>query len=248
MAKTCPNPISVSTTPVLSIIIVNWNTRALLLDCLSSIYATVSIPAETILVDNGSTDGSVEVVREKYPAVHILENPTNLGFAQAVNQGLKTATGQYYLILNSDTRLTTGAVQELLNFMESHPRAGLAGGQLINEAGLPRHSFDNFPTLVTELTNKSLWRLLAPSKYPNSKQIYQIPLEVESLVGAAMLTRAAVIKEVGLLDEDYFVFLEETDWCWRMKRKGWQIFYIPSARIPPSPRSDQRRGFDTCQD
>jgi hypothetical protein len=186
---------------------------------------------EVWVVDNGSSDGSVRAVREKYPIVFLIENEKNLGFAKAVNQGLQKASGRYVLLLNPDTQVRNGAIEGLVSFMDAHPKVGLAGVQLLNSDGSKQNSIANFPSLATELLNKSLLRWLFPKKYPSKRRNYVEPIEVDSVIGACMMVRRDAINQVGLLDEDYFLFLEETDWCYRMKRAGWKVYHIPHAEV-----------------
>jgi GT2 family glycosyltransferase len=216
----------------LSIIIVSYNTKEYLLPCLKSIFEKDDrIFQETIVVDNGSRDGSGEEVRKKFPFIHLIENKENLGFAKAANQGLQKASGRYLLLLNPDAQVRRGAVEQFVSFMESHPEAGVAGGQLFNSDGSRQNSIANFPSLATELFNKRLLRWLFPKRFPGKERDYLKPIEVDSVIGACMVARRDAVDQVGLLDEDYFLFLEETDWCFRMKRAGWKIYHIPQAEI-----------------
>lgn len=218
----------------LSFIIVNWNTRQLLIDCISSIYTTVTgISYHIHVVDNGSGDGSVKAVHDQFPMVLVIENQENRGFAAAVNQALeKNITNYTYsVLLNTDTLLQKGAIQAMYSFMEQHKDAGIVGAQLQKPDGTRQHSYDNHPTLATELFNKSLLRWLFPEKYPSKKTLAPQPVEVESVIGACMMIRNKAIEAVGELDEDYFFFLEETDWCYRMQKAGWKVYHIPDARV-----------------
>jgi len=216
----------------LSIIIVSWNTKEYLLPCLESILKKDDgVSQEVIVVDNGSQDGSKEEVRKKFPFIHLIENKKNLGFAKAANQGLEKASGRYILLLNPDTQVRRRAIERLVSFMESHPKVGVAGGQLFNSDGSRQNSIANFPSLATELFNKSLLRWLFPKRFPGKERNYLEPIEVDSVIGACMVVRREAMDQVGLLDEDYFLFLEETDWCYRMKRAGWKIYHVPQAEI-----------------
>jgi len=217
----------------LSFIIVNRDTRELLLGCLKSIYTTVGdkLKFEIFVVDNGSTDGSAEAVSNNFPAVNLIKNKQNLGFAKANNQALKRISTPYALLLNSDTSLTAGAVEELFNFMESRPLTGITGGQLLNRDGTRQNSFANFPSLATELLNKSLLQILFSGKYPGKRREYRSPLPVDSVLGACMIVRARAMEDTGMFDENYFFFLEETDWCLRMQKNNWKVFFLPSAKI-----------------
>ncbi len=216
----------------LSIIIVNWNTKTLLIQCLSSIFEkTKGLKIEVIVVDNDSQDGSVSEVKKAFPHVHIIGNERNLGFAKGANQGLQKASGRNILLLNPDTQVKNGAVERLMSFMDGHLDVGAIGAQLLNLDGSKQNSIANFPSLATELLNKSLLRWLFPKKYPSKRRNYVEPIEVDSVIGACMMVRRDAINQVGLLDEDYFLFLEETDWCYRMERAGWKVYHIPHAEV-----------------
>ena len=150
----------------LSIIIVNWNTKQLLLNCLASIYRTVHQASfELFVVDNNSTDGSVEAVVQAYPAVKVIANTANLGFARANNVALRKISGRYAVLLNSDTILKESALDQMYDFMEHHPHKGMCGPQLLNEDGSKQNSVGDFPTLLTEFMSKRLMRILFPEKY-----------------------------------------------------------------------------------
>jgi len=216
----------------ISFIIVNWNTRDLLDICIDSISRTVfGCEYEVIVVDNGSTDGSQAMLGEDWPRVRLIGNERNLGFAAAVNRGLREATGDFCILLNTDAKLMKGAVETLIKFMRSDSRIGAAGPQLLNDDGSLQNSFSVFPTLLTETVNKSLLKLLFPRKFPGKHAVGDDPVEVDSLIGACFCVRREAVEQVGLLDEDYFFFLEETDWGLRMKEAGWKIFLVPSALV-----------------
>ncbi len=216
----------------LSIIIVNWNTREFLLACVRSIFENEQRKRwEIIVVDNGSQDGSADEIRKTYPFAHVIQNGRNLGFSKAVNQGLQKASGRYVLLLNPDTQTKDGAIERLVSVMDAHSDVGAAGAQLLNSDGSRQNSIANFPSLATELLNKSLLRWLFPKKFPGKERRYSEPVEVDSVIGACMMVKRDVLDRVGLLDEDYFLFLEETDWCYRMKRAGWKIYHVPQAEV-----------------
>jgi hypothetical protein len=216
----------------ISFIIVNWNTREILIDCLNSIYKTVTdIDSEIYVVDNNSTDGSQDAVKNGFPDVKLIENSTNTGFAHANNQALSVMQGRFAVLLNSDAVLQEGAIKSLLDFMNNTPKVGIAGVQLLNKDGSRQNSIDNFPSLETEIFNKSILRLIFPNRYPGKGRVYHNPIEVDSVIGACLMARKEAIDAVGLLDEDYFIFLEETDWCFRMHKKGWKIYHVPDARV-----------------
>jgi GT2 family glycosyltransferase len=216
----------------LSIIIVDWNTKEYLLPCLKSIFEEGQGTGwEVIVVDNGTRDGSREELKKVFPSAHLIENEKNFGFAKAANQGLQKASGRYALLLNPDTQVKSGAIERLVSFMDAHSDVGVAGAQLLNADGTKQNSIANFPSLGTELLNKSLLRWLFPKKFPGKERNYSEPIEVDSVIGACMMVRRDTLDQVGLLDEDYFLFLEETDWCYRMKKAGWKIYHVPQAEI-----------------
>ena len=216
----------------LDFIIVNWNTKQLLLDCLHSIHSTVTdISYQIYVVDNGSIDDSVKAVREQFPRVIVIENQENKGFAAAVNQALGKNAATYSVLINTDTLLHKNAIRVMYSFMNQRKDVGIAGAQLEKPDGTRQHSYDNYPTLATELFNKSLLQWLFPYRYPSKKQSIVQPMEVESVIGACMMIRNEAIKNVGKLDEDYFFFLEETDWCYRMQKAGWKVYHVPEARV-----------------
>lgn len=216
----------------LSIVIVNWNTRELLLDCLSSVYATVrALRFEVFLVDNASSDGSVAAVQAQYPQVRVIQNEKNLGFAAANNKALRIMQGKYALLLNTDTVLTEGAVASLFAYLENHDAVGMACGQLLNADGSRQNSIANFPGVLGLLCNETILRLLFSRKFPSKRQEYRAPIEVESCIGACLMVRKVAMEAVGLLDERYFFFMEETDWAFAMHRAGWKSCFVPEARI-----------------
>lgn len=215
------------TKAAVSIIVVNFNGGEFTPACLESIPAG----AEIIVVDNGSKDGSPDAIAEKFPSVLILRNSANLGFARAVNQGIAASKGRYLCLLNNDARLSPDTLSMLTSYMDAHPEVGMAAPQLMHDDGRKQHSFDNFPSLATALLNKSLLRILSPGRYPSKKQDYAEPREVESVIGACMMVRRDVVDRIGPLDETFFLFLEETDWCLRCWRAGHKVVFVPGSRV-----------------
>jgi hypothetical protein len=190
---------------------------------------------ELFVVDNNSTDGSVEAVAQAYPAVHLIANTANLGFARANNVALRNISGRHAVLLNSDTILKESALDKMYDFMEHHPQAGMCGPQLLNEDGSQQNSVGDFPTLLTEFMSKGLIRILFPEKYRQAFKFknaeFTGPAEVDFIVGACMVVRKAAMDKIGVLDEDYFFLYEEVDWCFRMKKAGWLIYHLPDAEI-----------------
>ncbi|NOY52868.1 MAG: glycosyltransferase family 2 protein [Deltaproteobacteria bacterium] len=217
----------------LSILIVSYNTRELLLHCLEGIFRVDGrLTLEVIVIDNASKDGSADTVARSYPQVHLIQNAENRGFAQAVNQGLRASSGRNRLLLNPDAVAERKTLEAMADYLDHHSETGAVGVQLLHEDGRLQNSIASFPTLATELLNKSLLTRLFPHRFPGKNRPFEGPMEVESLIGACMMVKGKVIQSVGLLDERYFFFLEETDWCLRMRRAGWKIVFLPELRVP----------------
>ncbi|MEW6719167.1 MAG: glycosyltransferase family 2 protein, partial [Thermodesulfobacteriota bacterium] len=219
-----------------SIVIVSWNTKELLLDCIASVYRTAEKARfEIIVSDNGSRDGSLEAVAEKYPEVRRIENSANLGFARANNIAIERMQGRYALLLNTDTVLKPGAPDRLFDFMESRPDAGMCGPQLLNTDGSRQTSFGTFPTIATEFLGRTVARFLfaTPGARPggSAAPVPDGPAEADFIIGACMMVRRSAMEAVGAFDPDYFFFYEEIDWCWRMRQAGWRIWFVPEAEV-----------------
>jgi GT2 family glycosyltransferase len=217
----------------LSIVIVNWNTRDLLSRCLRCVYdTTLDLEFEVIVVDNASTDGSQEMVRQKYPGASLIANTKNNGFAKANNQAIRRSQGRYVLLLNSDAFVRENTIEHTVAFMDGHREAGMAGCKLLYEDGRLQPSCYAFPTLFTEFCIAvGLDRLFPRSrlfgKYGMTYWDFNDIREVDVILGAFMLVRATAIDEVGLMDERYFMYSEEVDWCYRFREKGWKIYFGP---------------------
>ena len=209
----------------LSIIIVNWNTSALLLQCLNSIYnSNPRCSFEIIVVDNGSRDDSISMIETHFQSVIILKNDRNQGFARANNQGLSIAQGRYFMLLNSDTIVLPGAIDKLIETSDRNPELGVVGPQILNMDGTVQKSWASFPSFFSELIGQNLRRRTPVISFPHA-------YEVDWITGACMLVRARTVSEVGMLDDGYFMYSEETDWCLRIKKKGWKIWYFADAEI-----------------
>jgi N-acetylglucosaminyl-diphospho-decaprenol L-rhamnosyltransferase len=219
----------------LSIIIVNWNTRQLLLDTISSIYANPPDPYtfEIIVVDNASSDGSLTALAENYPEVKPIANPNNRGFGPANNQGLAIAQGRYSLLLNSDVIVQPGNLTQVTAFMEAHPRVGLCGIQILNPDGSFQGSYAPYLNLWRELLILSgLGRKLLKRPYPSYGAAQsQANRPVQTIQGAFMFARTAALFEIGGLDEQFFMYGEENDLSLRLKRHGWQVYYLAEVKI-----------------
>ena len=213
----------------LSIIIVNRNAKEFLRKCLKSIGETVrNLSYEILVVDNASDDGSMAMLRERFPNVRLIENPENRGFGAANNQALRIMEGRYALLLNSDTMLMEKAARELYDFLEVHPDAAIACGQLLNADGSRQNSIAAFPSLITLLANTPLLEMLFPGRFPSKRRMHSGPIEIDSGIGACLMVRKSAIDAVGMFDERYFFFFEETDWARRRVRWGSPV---PSSRL-----------------
>ena len=235
----------------LSIIIVNYNTRDLLRDCLRSIYSSQGdFHYEVIVVDNCSPDDSVEMVRQEFPQAKLIASEINRGYAYANNLGFRQARGHYLLLLNPDTVLPPTALQGMLDFMEEHPDAGVAGPKLVLADGsLDLASRRSFPTL-----DVAFYRLIGLSKrYPNSPRYNRYNLgyldpnqvaEVDSVVGAFMCIRREALDQAGLFDERFFMYAEDIDLCYRIKvDHGWKVYYNPAVVVTHYKAQSTRKRF-----
>ena len=216
----------------LSVIIVTRNTCQLACAAIESVLNGQDNPSrEIFLVDNGSTDETPAVVAKRFPSVHLLRSDRNFGFARANNLAARQAQGQFLLLLNSDAALQPESLAAAVGWMRAHPDCGVAGVQLLNPDGSPQNSIANFPTLATELLNKSLLRRLCPRRYPGKEQRFTEPIEVETVVGACMIIRRDLWDAIGGLDERYFFFLEETDFCLQTRRLGKRLMHLPQIMV-----------------
>ena len=224
--------LSVSEALDLSIIIVSWNVRDLVLDCLASIEdAGLQLAYEVILVDNGSEDGTVRAAQMQFPDVHVIALPRNVGFGAGNNQGLLKMNGRHAVLLNSDTIVLPGGFERCVEYLDQNPDVGVVGPQLLNPDRTKQNCIHNAPTLVSELVSQSLLRRMFPRRYPSKRNDYSEPLEVEAVLGACLFVRREVVQKVGMIDEDYFFFLEETDWCQRIRDAGWRVMHLPDAFV-----------------
>jgi GT2 family glycosyltransferase len=221
----------------LSIIIVNFNTKDLTKACLDSIRKYRGGAAwEIIVVDNDSTDGSREMLKT-FPGITLILNKKNLGFAKANNKGIKIAKGEYVLLLNSDTEIRQDSIQTMLRFMDGHPAAGAATCRLdLVNGKMDPACHRGFPTPWVSLTYlMGLEKLFPKSKlfgrYHMGYKDMTIPHQVDCISGAFFLVRREAITQVGLLDEDFFMYAEDIDWAFRFKQKGWEVWFNPEATV-----------------
>jgi GT2 family glycosyltransferase len=234
--------------PDLAVVIVSWNVRDLLRACLCSLLADVErsgLAAGVWVIDNASTDGTPEMVRQEFPSVRLIASKENLGFAAGNNVALRailqdtqhgTRNTQYVWLLNPDTELRPGATAALIAALDSHPGAGVVGARLLYSDGSLQHSAFRFPGLVQLLFEHfpfpaRLYDTALNGRY--SRRLYEgeSPFPVDHPLGAAMMVRAEAIAKVGLLDEGFWMYCEEIDWCWRMRKAGWRALCVPAARV-----------------
>jgi len=224
--------------PDLSICIVSYKGKNLLFQCLASIYRnTREVTFEVIIVDNNSQDGTIEMVRQTFPTVRLIANQENVGFGKAINQALAVSKGRYALWLNPDTIVLPNALDILVKFMDIRPDVGIVGPKVLNRDGtLQRQCRRGFPTPwrmfcyfsgLSELFPKS--KLFA--EYLMTYLNDEIAHEVDAVSGSCLLVRREVMDQIGLADEDYFMYGDDLDYCFRTKQAGWKIYYIPEAQI-----------------
>lgn len=213
--------------PDLTISVVNWNTHDLLANCLETVEQNKgALDVEIIVVDNASSDGSQEMVQKRFPHVILVENQENLGFARANNQALAQSQGRYILLLNSDTLLQPGSLLAMVSFMDSHPEVGIVGAELINRDGSIQVSWAEFPGILSEILGINF---RSRKRYPS--QNGNLAYQVDWVGGACLLIRHSAMEQVGSLDERFFMYSEELDWCYRTRQFGWLICYLPGAKV-----------------
>jgi N-acetylglucosaminyl-diphospho-decaprenol L-rhamnosyltransferase len=218
----------------LSIIWVNWNNSQLLQKSIDSIQETlVDIRYDLWVVDNASTDDSVSMLRTKFPQVNIIENQENLGFAAANNQAMVTSQSKYFLLINTDAFATKGAINHLYQLAKVTPRAGIIGAHLLNPDGSFQASYANFPNLAQEfLILSGLGRVMGGPWYPNHTPVQgEKAKKVDYVQGACLFVRHQAFEQAGGMDESYFMYSEEVDWCYSIQKAGWEVWYQPAAEI-----------------
>lgn len=219
----------------LSIIILSWNTRDLLRQCLKSIYQeTKNIDFEIFVVDNASQDKSAEMVCREFSQVKLIKNKKNLGFARANNQAIKQSGGEYILLLNPDTIILDRAIEKCVNYLDQTNKIGILGCKLINSDRSWQPSCRRFPTLFSQV----IILLKIHNLFPNLIKKYLMldmdqdkVQEVDQVMGAFFLTKKEVIEKIGALDEKYWIWFEEVDFCKRAKNIGFKVLYWPGASI-----------------
>ena len=230
---------------MVSIIIVTLGDSEMLRGCISSVKEHVRVPHEIILVNNSPA----LLPYSGDDTIRCFENGHNMGFARAVNKGIRAAREEMILLLNPDAYFTSDIVSEMVSFLNSHERAGIAGPQLVFPDGSSQNSIDIIPNLATEFLNKSLLKILFPKVYPSKRSGFTEPVQVPSIIGACMLIKKQVIDVIGPLDEGYFLYLEETDFCKRTRDAGFEIWHLPHLKIvhyqgESARQSDTRRKIE----
>ncbi|MBI2756644.1 MAG: glycosyltransferase family 2 protein [Chloroflexi bacterium] len=235
-----------SAPPDLSVVVLNYNTRHHLRRCLDSIRAEgstslsgapASLAAELWVVDNRSRDGSAEMVAREYPWANLVRSPRNGGFAHGNNQALRQVRGRAVLLLNPDTELEPGAFEALLRLLKAHPEAGAIGPRLLRDDGTIhracRRAFPRPEVALFQLSGLSQRFAASPlfGRYNLTNLPDDAPAEVDAICGACMLVRREAMDQVGLLDERFFMYAEDIDWCWRLKQAGWTVRYEPSIVV-----------------
>ena len=221
----------------LSVVVVTWNTKSLTLACLSQLQLALKAvhrrrdwSSEVIVVDNGSTDGTSSEVRQHFPEMTLKENEENLGFAAGVNLGLAKTCGRFVLLLNSDAFVGAATVEACMDALGADDAVGIVGPRLLHPDGRIQRSVHTFPGVWDELLPGFI-RDAGHSRRERSggKEDGAQTLAVDALRGAVLFVRRGLIQEIGPLAEDYFFFLEETDWCWRAREHGWRVLLVPHA-------------------
>ena len=223
----------------LSVVIVSYNTSDLLNNCLSSIEAWIEAnhhSGEIIVVDNASSDGTSRMIQRRFPDIHLIENSRNAGFAAANNQGIRAARGRYIVLLNPDTTVIGDAFGQLADYLEANPDVGIVGPRLMYPDGTVQSSRRRFPTRLTGYLESTIVQDYWPDnrvvrRYYMADRPNNQTQPVDWLVGACLMVRREAVESAGLLDERYFMYSEEVEWCYRVKRNGWGVTYLPSATV-----------------
>ena len=222
--------------PDLSIVIIEWNTVDMLRDCLAAIYEnTGGLALQVIVVDNASEDGSPEMVEREFPQVEQIRNTDNRGFAAANNQGFEIARGRHVLLLNSDTYVLGDVLAASVRYLDAHPRVGAMGCRVLNPDRTMQATCSMWPRNLDLLFMASgLWKLRRPryfGRYLMTDWQRDDERAVEVISGCYLMLRREVLEQVGPLDEDFFFFGEETDWCRRIRNAGWRLMFAPVGEI-----------------
>ena len=222
----------------LSIIIVNYKADEFLRDCLDSVYAhNTHLKLETWLVNNSPKEDIKNWINKIFPQVKLIENKSNIGFSRATNQGIRKSSGRYLLLLNPDTKILAGNLEELINFMEENPQTGICGPKMVDEKGRLQYSCRTFPDYFTSfsssqsLLNRIFPQNLLSKRYLLKDMNHSQISEVDWVSGSCLLARRKIMEEIDLLDERFFMFCEDVDLCLRAKKAGWKVFYFPYLSV-----------------
>jgi GT2 family glycosyltransferase len=220
----------------LSIVIVSYNTREMLRDCLRSLPAsTEGLETEVFVVDNASPDKSADMTAQEFPHVRLIANTENAGFTRANNQALQLCTGRHALILNPDTEPEAGSLAVLVRFLDEHTDTGAVGPKLLNTDGSLQHNGRRFPSPWREFLGHSGLCKLNRAKFDREleygREDFDVLAEVDQVSGACMMVPKRVMDEVGMLSEDFFMYYEEVEWCWRIRKAGYKVYYVPESRV-----------------
>ncbi len=217
-----------------SIIIVALNAVELLEECLASVFEQSSgVTFEVIYVDNASTDGNSDIVKTRHPSVRIIQNERNLGFARANNQAIRVAKGRYVLLLNSDTLILDNSVMRIVRFADQHPEAAVVGGRVLNPNRTLQRNCLTFHSLTQIFLGATCLHKVFP-RFASERMSwwdYNEVRAVDVIVGCFSLVRREAFAQVGLMDEDYFFYCDDRDWCYRFRKAGWKVLFTPEPRI-----------------
>ncbi|HQV94648.1 MAG TPA: glycosyltransferase family 2 protein [Anaerolineales bacterium] len=215
----------------MSIVLVCWNNKAYLDPCLKSLYeGGLKSSFDVVVVDNGSTDGSQQMLAEKYPQVKLIQNAGNVGLGKASNQGIEATDGRHVLLLNNDTLVNAPALDVLVEYLDAHPEAGATAGRLLNPDGSFQSGFAPFSTLLEEFLIVTHIGELLWTGYPSHGDAREIK-ETGWMSSACLLVRRAAFDQIGLLDEGYFIYGDEADLQYRLNQAGWKVVFLPNSSI-----------------
>jgi GT2 family glycosyltransferase len=221
----------------LTIIIVTWNSEEFIRNCLDSIFLSqANFSSEVIVVDNNSSDETAKIVEQLYPQVNLIQNKENLGYAKGNNQGIEQSRGEYILLLNPDTQLLEDSLSLMYRFMEENPSIGALGPKLLNPDRTVQPSCREFPTFST-----LIWEFSGISRlFPKSRVFgrwrmgyfdFDKQREVDQPMASCLMLRRAALEDVGIFDESFAMFFNDVDLCYRIKKRGWKIFFYPEAKV-----------------
>jgi GT2 family glycosyltransferase len=236
----------------LSIVIVNYNVKNLLKKCLESIFKyEKDVEFEVIIVDNNSKDHSKEMLKRDFPQAKLIENRRNVGFSRACNQGIRESHGRYILLLNPDTELTPGGFKKMIELMDSRPEVGICGPKMMDQEGNLQFSCRSFPSYLTAVSSsQSILNRIFPDnflsqKYLLKEQDHSQIREVDWVSGSCLLAKREMLEKVGLLDERFYMYVEDVDLCYRAKKSGFSVFYFPLVVvIHHIGKSTQKKKFN----